>query len=210
MSVNDNFQNKFELNEYLLPNEYDFKSIEDLLLNYQKEFIRHIQAQVIFSDNPIRLHSDISSLIENITISNCNLEDQDHVLKVLESNHFLINAMIHSGIKKNEYISIIKKHFPFLNFESIDAIENIKNPYKFSLFLFVILYLNNFSDRKLHWTILLIFNFSLIASGIGSILLSEIKIQDLRKILNQFDVDKNADAITVFLLANLGSPVEAN
>ena len=49
-----------------------------------------------------------------------------------------------------------------------------------------------------------------IASGIGSILLSELKIQDLRKILNQFDVDKNADAITVFLLANLGSPVEAS
>lgn len=210
MSVNDNIQNKFELNEYLLPNEYDFKSIEDLLLNFQKEFVRHIQAQIIFSDNPIHLHSDILSLIENITISNCTLEDQDHVLKIIESNHFLINAMIHSGIKKNEYISIIKKHFHFLNFESIDAIENIKNPYEFSLFLFVNLYLNNFSDRKLHWTILLIFNFSLIASGIGSIILNEKKIQDLRKILNQFNVDKNADAITVFFLANLGSPVEAN
>lgn len=118
--------------------------------------------------------------------------------------------MNHSGIKKNEYISIIKKHFPFLNFVSIDDIENINNPYKFSVFLFVILYLNNTSDKKMLWTILLIFNFSLIASGIGSIILSEIKIQDLRKILNQFDVDKNADAITVFLLANLGSSVEVN
>lgn len=78
MSVNDNFQNKFEINEYLLPNKYVFKSIEDLLLKYQKEFVRHIQSQVIFSDNPIRLHSDISSLIDNITISNCTLEDQDH------------------------------------------------------------------------------------------------------------------------------------
>lgn len=210
MSVNDNFQNKFELNEYLIPDEYDFKSIDDLLLKYQKDFVRHIQSQVIFSDNPIRLHSDISSLIDNITISNCTLEDQDHVLKILESNHFLINAMSHSGLKKNEYISIIKKHFPLLNFESIEDIENIKNPFKFSIFLFVILYLNNFSDKKLHWTILLLFNFSLIASGIGSINLSEVKIQDLRKILNQFDVDKNADAITVFLLANLGSPVEAS
>ena len=210
MSVNDNFQNKFEINEYLLPNKYDFKSIEDLLLKYQKEFVKHIQSQVIFSDNPIRLHSDISSLIDNITISNCTLEDQDHVLKILESNHFLINAMNHSGLMKNDYISIIKKYFPFLNFESIDFVENIKNPYKFSIFLFVILYLNNISDRNLHWAILLIFNFSLIASGIGSILLSELKIQDLRKILNQFDVDKNADAITVFLLANLGSQVEAN
>ena len=72
------------------------------------------------------------------------------------------------------------------------------------------MYLNNISDKNLHWAILLIFNFSLISSGIGSILLSELKIQDLRKILNQFDVDKNADAITVFLLANLGSQVEAN
>ena len=199
MSVNDNFQNKFEINEYLLPNKYDFKSIEDLLLKYQKEFVKHIQSQVI-----------ISSLIDNITISNCTLEDQDHVLKILESNHFLLNAMNHSGLMKNDYISIIKKYFPFLNFESIDFVENIKNPYKFSIFLFVILYLNNISDRNLHWAILLIFNFSLIASGIGSILLSELKIQDLRKILNQFDVDKNADAITVFLLANLGSQVEAN
>lgn len=97
-----------------------------------------------------------------------------------------------------------------MNFESIEDIENIKNPFKFSIFLFVILYVNNFSDKKLHWTILLLFNFSLIVSGIGSINLSEVKIQDLRKILNQFDVDKNADAITVFLLANLGSPVEAS
>ena len=30
-----------------------FKSIEDLLLKYQKEFVSHIQSQVIFSDNPI-------------------------------------------------------------------------------------------------------------------------------------------------------------
>lgn len=210
MSVNDNFQNKFELNEYLLPDENVFRTTEDLLLNYQKNFVKHIQAQVILSDNPIRLNSEILSLIENVTISNCTLDDQDQVLKIIETNHFLINAINNSSIKKNEYISIIKNKFPFLNLEYIDEIINIESPYKFSIFLFIVLYLNNFYDKKMYWTFLLIFNFSLIATGIGSILLNEIKIQDLRKILNQFDADKNADAITVFLLTNLSSPVEAN
>ncbi|WP_436899567.1 hypothetical protein [Acinetobacter gyllenbergii] len=205
MPIDNSVQPIFSLNEALFPDQLKIKLVDTLILNYQKNLVIHIQAQSLFVHNPIHSKSEIISLLNDITVPNHTLKDQDQILEMIENNHFLINK-INDTSDNGEYFSSLKHNFYFLNIDFLDDFSSIKNPLKRSILIFIHLYLRKFFEKKDLWLIILLFNYSLMLSGLESILLNIKQLQDLRTILNQFDIDKNADPLAIFLIAQFEKP----